>query len=195
MYKVVALAVAIVALAGGGSFAITRYRISQDIEKGKGLAQERAAERDRQQSAVTRQKTMTDLLTTLEDSLQRRPLDSMLLISSANISYDLGQFDKATTYYKRFLENVDPSNTAIRIDYAYSLYQTGKQDEGKTVLTDVIRSEPRNQVAMLNLAVMYAQERNFDEALTWFKRCRDADPSSELGKRAVLAITQLETNT
>jgi cytochrome c-type biogenesis protein CcmH/NrfG len=195
MYKVVALAVAIVALAGGGSFALTRYRISQDIEKGKGLAQERAAERDRQQSAVTRQKTMTDLLTTLEDSLQRRPLDSMLLISSANISYDLGQFEKATTYYKRFLENVDPSNTAIRIDYAYSLYQTGKQDEGKTVLTDVIRSEPRNQVAMLNLAVMYAQERNFDEALTWSKRCRDADPASELGKRAVLAITQLETNT
>ena len=40
MYKVVALAVAIVALAGGGSYAVTRYRISQDIEKGKGLAQE-----------------------------------------------------------------------------------------------------------------------------------------------------------
>lgn len=195
MYKVVLLAVAIVVFVGGGSYALTRYRISQDIEKGKGLAQERAAERNRQQSAVSRQKTMTDLLTTLEDSLQRRPLDSMLLISSANISYDLGQFDKAATYYKRFLESVEPSNTAIRIDYAYSLYQTGKQDEGKAVLADVIRREPRNQVALLNLAVMYAQERNFDEALVWFKRCRDADPSSELGKRAVLAITQLETNT
>ncbi|MBK6292860.1 MAG: hypothetical protein IPF59_14130 [Ignavibacteria bacterium] len=73
---------------------------------------------------------MTDLLTTLEDSLQRRPLNSMLLISSANISYDLGQFDKAVTYYKRFLDNVEPSNAAIRIDYAYSLYQTGQRDEG-----------------------------------------------------------------
>ncbi len=195
MYKVVLLAVAIVVFAGGGSYALTRYRIAQDVEKGKGLAQERAAERNRQQSAVTRQKTMTDLLTTLEDSLQVRPLDSMLLISSANISYDLGQFDKAVTYYKRFLDNIEPSNTAIRIDYAYALYQTGKQDEGKSVLSDVIRREPRNQVALLNLAVMYAQERNFDEALIWFKRCRDANPASDMGKRASLAITQLETNT
>ncbi len=192
---IVALALLIVVLVGGGSYAISRYLISENIEKGKGLAEQRAAERSRQQGATSRQTTLTNLLTSLEDSLQTRPLDSMLVISAANISYDLEQFDKAARYYDRFLKEIDPSNAAIRIDYAYSLYKTGKQAEGKSVLEGIIKKDPRNQAAHLNLAVMFAQDRQFDEALKWFKRCRDIDPTSDLGKRAAMAIAQLESNT
>ncbi|MCX6139461.1 MAG: tetratricopeptide repeat protein [Candidatus Kapabacteria bacterium] len=193
--RVIALALTIVVLVGGGSLALSRYRISEDIEKGKGLAAQRNEERDRQQSSASRQTRMMDLLRTLEDSLASRPLDSMMVISAANIAYDLGEFDKSARYYHRFLDSIDPSNTPIRIDYAYSLYQTGKQAEGRSTLEDIIRKEPRNQTAMLNLAVMWAQDRQFDEALKWFKRCRSVDPESELGKRAAMAIEQLETKT
>ncbi|MBC8125229.1 MAG: tetratricopeptide repeat protein [Candidatus Kapabacteria bacterium] len=192
---IIALALLIVLLVGGGSYAISRYVISGNIEKGKGLAEQRAAERSRQQGAASRQTTLTNLLTSLEDSLQTRPLDSMLLISAANISYDLEQFDKAAQYYDRFLKEIDPSNAAIRIDYAYSLYKTGKQAEGKSVLEGIIKKDSRNQAALLNLAVMFAQDRQFDEALKWFKRCKDVDPTSDLGKRAAMAIAQLESNT
>ncbi len=192
---IIVLALLIVLLVGGGSYAISRYVISGNSEKGKGLAEQRAAERSRQQGATSRNTTLTRLLTSLEDSLQTRPLDSMLLISAANISYDLEQFDKAARYYEMFLKEIDPSNAAIRIDYAYSLYKTGKQAAGKSVLEGIIQRDPRNQAALLNLAVMFAQDRQFDEALKWFTRCRDTDPASDLGKRAAMAIAQLQSNT
>jgi len=193
--KVVILAVCVVAVVGGGSYAYTRYIIGKDIEKGKGLAQERAAETSRQQSTTQRQETMNNLLATLEDSLKARPLDSMLVLSSANISYDLGQFEKATRYYRLFLDSIAPNRTDVRIDYAYSLFETGKQEDGMAVLVDVVKADPENQTATLNLAVMFAQQQKFDEALKWFKRCRDADPASDLGKRASMAIKQLGTKT
>lgn len=193
--KIVILAVCLVAVVSGGSYAFVRYRISEDIEKGKGLAQERAAEMGRQQSTMQRQQTMNNLLATLEDSLKTRPLDSMLVLSSANISYDLGQFEKASRYYRLFLDSIAPGRTDVRIDYAYSLFETGKQEDGMAVLVDVVKRDPKNQTATLNLAVMFAQQQKFDEALKWFKRCRDVDPASDLGKRAAMAIEQLETKT
>lgn len=193
--RVALLAMAIVVLVGGGSLALSRYRISEDIEKGKGLAAQRNEERSRQQSSDSRQSKLMDLLQTLEDSLAASPLDSMMVISAANIAYDLGDFEKAARFYRRFVDSINPSITPVRIDFAYSLYQMGKQTEGRSILEDIIEKEPRNQTALLNLAVMWAQDRQFDVALKWFKRCRDIDPESELGKRAAMAIEQLETKT
>lgn len=189
----IVLALVIVIFVSGGSYAFTRYRISEDIEKGEGLAKERAAEISRQQGSMKRLETMTKLLSTLEDSLKTRPLDSMLVLSSANISYDIGAFEKAARYYRLFLDSIAPYRMDVRIDYAYSLFETGKQEEGMIVLQGVVKKDPQNQNATLNLAVMYAQQQRFDEALKWFRRCRDVNPESDLGRRAAMAIQQLET--
>ncbi len=190
--KALLLAVLAIAVVGGGSYAFVRYRIAEDIEKGRPIAETRTAERDRREASAQREKTLTGLLTTLEDSLRTHPSDSMLMLSAANISYDLGKFDNAVRYYRRFLDSVDPTNRSVRIDYAYALYQTGRQDEGMKELAEVIRLDPSNQAALLNLAVMHAQAQRFDEALRWFRRCRDVDSTSDLGQRAAMAITQLQ---
>jgi cytochrome c-type biogenesis protein CcmH/NrfG len=190
--KALLLAILVIAVVGGGSFAYVRSRIASDIEQGRPIAETRAAERDRRSASAEREKTLTGLLRTLEDSLQTRPSDSMLVLSAANISYDLGKFDIAVRYYRRFLDSVDPGNKSVRIDYAYALYQTGRQDEGMEELAAVIRRDPSNQAALLNLAVMHAQAQRFEEALTWFRRCRDADSTSDLGKRAAMAVEQLQ---
>lgn len=200
--RVLVLAVVIIVIAGGGSFAVSRFIISSAQEEGKGLAQERAIQRSAQQEmekqaaeSAERQKRLTGLLATLEDSLKTHPLDSMLVVSAGNISYDLGKFDNAARYYSVFLEKIDPSNTPVRIDYAYALYQMGRQREGMDVLKGIITREPKNQSALFNLAVMYAQQDDVTNALRWFKACRDADPKSMIGERAALAIRQLETTT
>ncbi len=200
--RALVLAAVIIVIAGGGSFAISRYVVSSAQEEGKGLAQERAVKRSAQQEvekqaaeSAERQKRLTELLATLEDSLKTHPFDSMLVVSAGNISYDLGKFDNAARYYAIFLEKIDPSNTPVRIDYAYALYQMGRQREGMDVLKGIIAREPKNQSALFNLAVMYAQQDDVTNALRWFKTCRDADPKSMIGERAALAIRQLETTT
>ena len=187
----VALAIALVVVVSGGSYALSRLALQQAQEEGAPLAKQRAVERE----AALRQKRMVELLKTLEDSIATHPLDSMMVISAGNISYDLGQFDKAAQYYETFLTSIDPSKTAVRIDYAYALFQSGNVEEGKNVLLAVIAKEPKNQSALFNLAVMYIEESNTEKALETFRECYKADPASDIGKRAALAVQQLETTT
>jgi len=198
----IAMAVAIVVGIGGGSFAISRYMIESAKEEGKGLAQQRAIERSAQKDmekqaaeSAERTKRLTGLLSTLEDSLASHPLDSMMVVSAANICYYLGKFDKAARYYQIFLGKIDPSNTALRIDDAFGLFQMGRKENGMAELKGIISREPKNQSALFNLAVMHAQMDNVGEALRWFTTCKMADSTSVIGQRAALAIQQLETTT
>lgn len=190
-----ALAVSIVLVVGMGSWGLSRMAISENIEAGREKALARAAERQTADESVARERKLTSLLATIEDSLAARPLDSMLVVSAGNISYDLGQFEKASRYYRRFLDSIDASASAVRVDYAYCLFQTGKQQEAIDVLESVIRSNPKNQSAMFNIAVMYTQLQKYDLATSWFKRCEQADPSSPIGQRAKLALDQLSKTT
>ncbi|MFM8772106.1 MAG: tetratricopeptide repeat protein [Candidatus Kapaibacterium sp.] len=188
------IAVTIVGVVGLGSWALSRMAISANIDAGKEKALQRASQRHSEEESVARERKLTSLLATIEDSLIARPLDSMLVVSAANISYDLGQFERASKYYRRFLDSIEPSEMAVRVDYAYSLFQTGKQNEAIAELEAVIRKEPKNQSALFNIAVMYTQLRNKDLAVTWFTRCQQADPSSEIGQRAAMALKELSKN-
>jgi len=195
------LAAAIIIAAGiaaGGSYAVVRYRVAQDVETGKGLAEQRASQQREQQLADAlqvrmeqRKRSLSGLLRVVEDSLRARPLDSMLLISAGNISYDIGEFDKAVRFYRSFLTSVDPSNTMVRIDYAYALYASGKQTDGIDEMKRVISRAPTNQAALLNLAAMYGQMNQLDEAVVWFTKCRDVNASTDYGKRASMALDEI----
>lgn len=190
-----AIAITIVGVVGLGSWTLSRMAISASIDAGKEKALQNASQRHSEEEAVARERKLTSLLATIEDSLAARPLDSMLVVSAANISYDLGQFERASKYYRRFLDSIDPSATAVRVDYAYCLFQTGKQDNAVAELEAVIRKDPKNQSALFNIAVMYTQLRNTELAVTWFTRCQQADPSSEIGQRATMALKELSKNT
>lgn len=195
------LAAAIIIAAGiaaGGSYAVVRYRVAQDVETGKELAEQRASQQREQQLADSlqvrmeqRKRSLSGLLRVVEDSLRARPLDSMLLISAGNISYDIGEFDKAVRFYRSFLTSVDPSNTMVSIDYAYALYASGKQSEGIDEMKRVISRAPTNQAALLNLAAMYGQMNQLDEAVVWFTKCRDVNASTDYGKRASMALDEI----
>jgi tetratricopeptide (TPR) repeat protein len=185
------LAISIVVVVGGGSWALSRMAISTNIEAGKEEALKRADQRQAEEEGLARERKLSALLSTIEDSLVARPLDSMLVISAANIAYDLGQFDKASRFYRRFLDSISASVTSVRIDYSYALFQTGKQKEAIAELKLIIGKDPKNQSALFNIAVMYTQMQQFEEATSWFERCRTADPASPIGQRAKLALDQL----
>lgn len=168
--------------------------ISADFGAGKEKALQRTSQRHAEDESVARERRLTTLLATIEDSLAARPLDSMLVVSAANISYDLGQFDKASRYYRRFLDAIDPEATAVRVDYAYCLFQTGKQDEAIAELEGIIQKDRKNQSALFNIAVMYTQLSKMEMAIMWFKRCQQANPSSPIGQRASAALNELSKN-
>ncbi len=193
------LALAAVLLIGGASYGVSRWLVSQDVEKGRPLAEERSRQRQAADNAEKadvaqqqRNERLSSLLDNISKQLAERPNDSMLVISAANICYDLGRYAEAVTYYKRFIDNIDPNNHAVNIDYGYAVFETGRQNEGIAIIEQVLKSEPRNQIAMFNIGVMYVRSNNPDRALIWMKKCRDVDPASDIGKRAANVIQTLQ---
>jgi len=194
------IALLVIAGVGGASFGISRWLNSQAAEAGMKLVEERkksmAAPTPAEDPEVAKRKTMLEsMLKIVKQKLVERPADSMLLVSAGNMSYDLGLFEPAERYYKDFLDNVDQNNIRVRIDYAYVVFQNGRKDEALTIMKKVIKQHPKDQTALYNLGVMYIQAKNTDEALKAMKACRDAAPETELGKRAAMAVIQLETTT
>ena len=174
------------------SWGINKYLVDQAIEEGRPRAEERTAQRERHDKAQARVDTLETVLGELSARLDENPTDSMLVISAANIAYDLARYAEAERYYNLFLENIDPSNVAARIDLSFVTFQQGRTEEAFEMLHKVIKQEPSNQTAMFNLAYLYDQSGQQEEALDWMTKCRDADPTSQLGKQAIQVIESIE---
>lgn len=182
------LILTIAAIVAGTSFGIHRWTVSEAIEEGRPTADRRNVERTQQQQAAARIDTLTNLLTVLEQKLEERPLDSMLVISAANVAYDLGNFEKAERYYRTFLEKIDPNNTNAKVDMSFVVFQAGRRDEAIQILRDVVAAEPKNQIAMYNLAYMLDQTGDAAGSMDMMKKVRDADPTSQLGQQAAALL-------
>ncbi len=196
----VAAIVGIVLLVSGTSFGISRYIVTKNTDAARPIAEERNKQRQLQSQAAQQQKAQQErtsklegLLQELEDRMKQTPTDSMLVISAANMAYDLQQYQKAETYYRMFLEKIDPKNVNARIDLAFVVFQSGREAEGLGILRSVIGSQPSNQTALYNAAYLYSQSGNKDSAAYFLETCVRVDPNSEAGRNAAAVLQQLRT--
>ena len=178
------LIVGIVVVVAGTSYTVHRWTVSEAVEAGRQTAERRTAERTMQEQKTARVDTLVKLLTVLEQKLVERPLDSMLVISAANITYDLGQFDKAERYYRTYIDKIDNSSVPAQIDLAYVIFQQGRKDEAADLLRSIISRDPKNQMAMYNLAYMLDQMGDSKGSKEMMQNVRDVDPTSQLGQTA-----------
>lgn len=174
------------------SFSVHRWIVNDAIEEGRPIATERTAQREAQEREAARTDTLTSLLGVLELRLQEKPLDSMLVISAANVAYDLGQFEQAETYYRRFIDSIDTDHPAAQIDLSYVVFRSGRQEEALGLLETVIERYPKNQTAMFNMAYMLDQLGRPSDAVSWMERCRDVNPDTPLGRQAASILEQQE---
>lgn len=177
------------------SFGITRWQISQAQSEGKAKADSAATANAPMLAEQARRDTLSRLLDTLTAKADQFPNDSMLVVSAANIAYNLERFDVAERFYQRFLDSIDPKNVDVTIDYAYSVFMNGRTRQAIGILEDVIKRQPRNQAALYNLGILHLRSESTDKGLEWMRRCRDADPASDIGRRAANVITTLERST
>jgi len=180
------------------TYGVHRYLVGSAIEAAAPQIAQRDSARKAEQAATDNMNkmrghrdTLTMLLKNIEQALVERPTDSMLVIKAANIAYDLQEYETAEKYYRIFLKDIDKTNIPARIDLAYVVFSSGKHDEGISSLKDVLKSDPKNQMAMYNLAFMFDNLGNKDEAKAWITKCRDVDPNSALGQQSSRILESL----
>jgi tetratricopeptide (TPR) repeat protein len=194
-----AAVVAVVAVSVA-TFAVHRHLIDRAIEQAAPAMAKRDSIRiasgeeklDKKRSAAHRD-TLENLLKIIELELEKRPTDSMLIISAANTAYDLEKFDKAELFYQMFLDKIDNSSVVAKIDLAYVTFKNGNTEKAASMLRRIISKDPKNQMAMFNLAYIYEQSGKPELAKTWIKKCKDADPNSQLGRQANAILSSSST--
>lgn len=188
-FWVAVVSVVAIALA---SYGVTQWQTSSARAIGKARVDSAEAANAPMQAEQSRRDTLTTLLDTLLAHAHDRPNDSMLVISTANIAYNLERFDIAEKFYRRFLDSIDPKHVDVTIDYAYSMFMNGQPALAVTTLEQVVRREPGNQAALYNLGILHLRTNAPEKGLLWMRRCRDANPTSDVGQRAANLITTLE---
>lgn len=109
----------------------------------------------------------------------------------ANKHYDKGEFDKAANFYERYYNEFEMRESAVRIDYGYSMFKSGRQKEGLAMTESVFDTDPQNGAAQYNLAFMYFEMGMKDKALDWFKKCAVNTRDTEIASRARAVLEEL----
>lgn len=123
-----------------------------------------------------------DLLEALRGILNINPNDKEALLGMAEISYGQQAFDKAAEFYKSYLE-LDPENIQVKANYASSLTFLGQFETSKSILKDLLKSNPNNFQAGAYLAINYARSGDIAEAKKVGEQTMRYAPDDEAIKR------------
>lgn len=109
----------------------------------------------------------------------------------ANEAYDRGDFSNASYLYERYISTFDKNDVSVKIDYAYSLHNTGKSEAGLSILKEVLGIQPRNAFALFNIAVIYYRDGNKAKAKEWMNRCVINGDNTEIVNKARALLEQM----
>lgn len=109
----------------------------------------------------------------------------------ANKYYDAGDFGNAAALYERYYTVFGVTDPAVRIDYGYALFKSGKQKEGLAMTQSVFSVDSDNPAAQLNLAFMHYEAGNAKDAIEWLKKCAVNTRDTMIAGRARYALEQL----
>jgi cytochrome c-type biogenesis protein CcmH/NrfG len=178
------------------TFALWQYSIRQDRLTGENARLARQVQELENQhngaehAELEQQRAMAKML---QDSLKRNPADTSLYVQLGAVLIATGDTVGALSAYRKYAVEINPANLGAQTDYGYLLFISGSRAEGKLRTLNVLKKEPKNQIAMYNLAAMSYKEENIDEAILWMDRCIAANSTSEMASMARSAKEQLQS--
>jgi tetratricopeptide (TPR) repeat protein len=126
----------------------------------------------------------------LEKQVAANPSDMQAVLKLANMSHDGRFFDKAITYYKRYLEK-NPKDANARVDLGICYFENGNDDEAQKQMLAALKYDPKHLQAHFNLGIVNLRARRIQEANDWFKKTIAlAPPNSEIGQQAKQFLEQ-----
>jgi len=126
----------------------------------------------------------------LEKEIAANPSDMQALLKLANLSHDGRFFDKAITYYKRYIDkNIKDANA--RVDLGICYFENGDTEEAQKQMLTALKYDPKHLQAHFNLGIVNLKARRIQEANDWFKKTIALAPAnSEIGQQAKQFLEQ-----
>ena len=129
----------------------------------------------------------------LEAALKTNPSNAELLLEFANRLQDARFFPRAIEAYKKYL-NLNRSDVDARVDLGICYFESGEIETAVSEIESVIKVQPKHQMAMFNLGIIYLNTNNLKKSNEWFTKCVEVNPSTEIAQRAQQILTQHKPN-
>ena len=124
--------------------------------------------------------------------LERNPSDAALLNKVALTYKAAHQFDQAAEYFKKSLES-DPTNIAVRDDYASCLYYLGDVDGALGQLNKSLTYDPKHPGTLFNIGmIQWKGKGDADAAVASWKKLLQLNPKIEQ-KQAIQQLIEEAT--
>ena len=125
----------------------------------------------------------------LEKEVSADPKNAPLVLQFANALHDARFYPRAITQYSNYLKLV-PTNLDARVDLGICYFETGETDLAVKTVEQVVKENPKHQMAMFNLGIIHLSSQHLEEAKVWFRRCVELDPQSTAGQKAQQILQQ-----
>jgi tetratricopeptide (TPR) repeat protein len=122
-------------------------------------------------------------ISSLEKTVTADPSNSAALLSLANRLHDAKFYPRAIETYKRYI-SLEPKEPDPRVDLGICYYEMGDSKTAVKEIESALAIDPKHQMAMFNLGVIYLSSNDVPKAKEWFRRCSELDSTTVAGKRA-----------
>ncbi len=108
----------------------------------------------------------------LHTALQIRPEYVQARINFGMLHLLNGRYELAADYFEQALQEM-PEHTGIRNNLAVCLLRTGRYQEARTHFKHLIETVPDVPAWYFDMAILYTEQAEFDDAMVWVRRGAD----------------------
>ena len=119
----------------------------------------------------------------LEAELKNNPDDPEKLLKLAHLNHDSGFFEKAISYYEKYL-SFRPEDNDAEVDLGVCYFELKQYDKATSIFEAVIQKNPKHQIAYLNLGIVNLTQGKIVEAKEYFQKCIALGEHTDAGHRA-----------
>lgn len=119
----------------------------------------------------------------LEDKYNKNPNDLNVLLTLAHKLNDSKFYDKAITYYLRYLKK-KPNDADVLVDMGVCYFELQNFDKAISVMKKAIKINPKHQIAHFNIGIVNFASGNKTGARKWWKKAIEIDPNTRIAEKA-----------
>ena len=128
----------------------------------------------------------------LEKQVKANPADMKLTLELANLLHDNRFYDRAISYYSRYLGK-NPKDPDAQVDMGICYFDLGKLDDAQKHMRQALKWNPKHLLAHFNLGIVTLKAGRVKEANEWFRKTVALDPNSSAAQQAKQILEQHST--
>lgn len=127
----------------------------------------------------------------LDEQLKVKPGHAPVLLRLAELDAQEGKKDQARKRLEEALA-ADPASVDALLELSRLCYELGDRDASQRYAAAILKIDPSNVDALYNLGAIHANAGRFADARRYWTQAQASAPSSESGRRAAQALTQIK---